>query len=275
MADKRSRSRTLRPKTEPSATNSARDQETRDGARLRILVADNLPIDRSGLVAILGTQRDFTVIGEASDIPEVIALCRKLRPSVLILALRLEAMEHRSALSVVHAASPRTPILAVAERGEGQCLVLNPPGSRRQSGAAHPRCVTGTDCLQLAVLDGASGTIRRSSTPEELFQAIRTVAAGRSWYEAGTGTSIIRHALAGNGREPGSGLSPRELEVAELIADGRSNKEISSTLGISQPTVKKHVGRILAKLSLQDRLQVGLYVARNPLVLQPLNSRRS
>jgi DNA-binding NarL/FixJ family response regulator len=243
---------------------------------VRILVADSLPMDRSGLVAILGAQGDFTVIGEASDTQEVIALCQKLRPSVLILALRLEAIEGRNALSAVHAASPLTPILAVAERGEGQCLVLNPPGSRPQSpGNAHAHCVTGTDCLQLAVLDGASGTIRRSSTPAELFQAIRTVAAGRSWYESGTATSIIRHALAGNGGAPGSGLSPRELEVAELIANGRSNKEIASTLGISQPTVKKHVGRILAKLDLQDRLQVGLYVARNPLVLRPLTARRS
>lgn len=275
MAVKRSRSPKPRPVIKPSARNSTRAQTIRTGGGVRILVADNLPMDRGGLVAILGAQPDFTVIGEASDCNEVIELCRKLLPSVLVLALRLETSAGRSALPLIHAASPRTPILAVAERGEGQCLVLNPPGSLPRSGNAQAHCATGTDCLQLAVLEGASGTIRRSSTPAELFHAIRTVAAGRSWYESGTATSIIRHALAGNGRGPGVGLSPRELEVAELIANGRSNKEISSALEISQPTVKKHVGRILAKLGLQDRLQVGLYVARNPMLLHRLNARRS
>jgi two-component system nitrate/nitrite response regulator NarL len=130
----------------------------------------------------------------------------------------------------------------------------------------------GADCLQLAALDGASGTIRRSSTPAELFQAIRAVAAGRSWYDSGPATSTSRHALSGNGNR--RTLSSRELQVAELIAGGRSNKEISTSLGISEPTVKKHMGRILSKLGLQDRLQVGLYVARNPMVLRPLNARR-
>jgi DNA-binding NarL/FixJ family response regulator len=275
MAVKRSNPRAPRPKTKTSTDEAARNGNVRDAGSLRILVADNLPMDRSGLVAILGTQRDFIVVGEATEIPEAIALCHKLQPSVLILALSLEAMENRSAVSLLHAASPQTPILAVAERGEGQCLVLNPPGSRRPSGNGHAHCATGTDCLQLAVLEGASGTIRRSSTPADLFQAIRTVAAGRSWYESGTGTSMTRDALAGNRSDRGWALSSRELEVAELIADGRSNKEISSSLGITEPTVKKHVGSILSKLGLQDRLQVGLYVARNPVMLRPLNVRRS
>jgi DNA-binding NarL/FixJ family response regulator len=101
------------------------------------------------------------------------------------------------------------------------------------------------------------------------------VAAGNAWYESGTATAIMRHALAGNGAgEPAATLSGRELEVAELIAAGRSNKEIASNLNISAPTVKKHVGQILTKLGLQDRLQVGLFVARNPLILRPLSSKR-
>ena len=269
---KRSRTRAPRPKTKTSTDAATRIKRGRDEGSLRILVADNLPMDRSGLVAILGTQRDFCVVGEATEIPEIIALCHRLHPSVLILALRLESTAKSSVVALLHAASPQTPILAVAERGEGQCLVLNPPGSHRISGGGHAHCATGTDCLQLAARDGASGTIRRSSTPAELFQAIRAVAAGRSWYDSGAATSIIRHSLAGNGDH--RTLSSRELQVAELIADGRSNKEISSSLGISEPTVKKHVGRILSKLGLQDRLQVGLYVARNPMVLQPLNARR-
>lgn len=244
--------------------------------RIRILIADDLPMDRSGMAAILGSQPDFEIIGETSSTIEAAKLARELKPSVVILALRLEPMEGRTPLAAIHTASPETPILAVAERSEGNCLVLNPPGSRRTD-TAQPQlvCSTGTDCLQLAVAEGATGTIRRSATPEELFRAVRIVASGSAWYESGTATAIMRHALAGNGSTNATApLSSRELQVAELISAGRSNKEIATALDISEPTVKKHVGHILEKLGLQDRLQVGLYVARNPLVLQPLESKR-
>ncbi len=236
---------------------------------IRILIADDQPIDRSGLAMLLRSVRDFEVIGESSHAEDAARLCGELSPSIVILALRLQAPEGKTALSIIRSGSPDTPVLALAERGEGHCMVLNPPrvastGSR-ENGAD---CTYGTDCLQLAVHEGATGTLRRSAEPEELFKAVRTVASGKAWYESGTATSIMRHALAGNGNGRQVPLSQREMEVAGLIADGRSNKEISQTLEISGPTVKKHVGHILEKLKLQDRLQIGLYVARNPLVLR-------
>ena len=244
--------------------------------RVRIVIADDLPMDRAGMAAILGSQPDFEVVGEVSSVREAATMCHDLAPSILILALRLETTEGRTPIAAVHARAPETPVLAVAERGEGHCLVLNPPGSRRTDTVSLPvACSQGTDCLQLAVAEGATGTIRRSASPEELFRAVRAVASGNAWYESGTATAIMRHALAGNGAgEPAAALSGRELEVAELIAAGRSNKEIGSILDISAPTVKKHVGQILTKLGLQDRLQVGLFVARNPLILRPLTKRR-
>ena len=153
-------------------------------------------------------------------------------------------------------------------------MVLNPP--RSDGGgmdAPAGRCTAGTDCLELAVAEGAAGTIRRTASPEELFAAIRTIAAGKAWYEAGTAAAIMRHALArrdsDGGRRP---LSSREIEVSRLIAGGRSNKEIAQALCISEPTVKKHVGHILAKLHLQDRLQVGIHLTRNPLLLRASGS---
>jgi DNA-binding NarL/FixJ family response regulator len=252
-------------------------------SKIRILLADNQPIDRSGLAAMLRTQSDFDVVGEASTAEQSVDLCRSTSPSVVILALRLPSSTGQQALPILRAHAPDVPVLAVAERGEGQCLVLNPP--RRAgviplaSGLASPpehhrdECMTGTDCLQLAVAEGATGTIRRTAEPEELFRAIRIVAAGKAWYEAGTASAIMRHALARTKAEGRTDLSDREMEVAELIANGRSNKEISQALDISEPTVKKHVGHILAKLKLQDRLQIGLYVARNPLVLRRSGSR--
>jgi DNA-binding NarL/FixJ family response regulator len=251
----------------PRAVKNRRSAAT--PARIRILVADDQPIDRKGMAALLQSVADFEVIAESAQAEDASRRCQELSPSIVILALRLPAPEGRTALSVIRSSSPETPVLALAERGEGHCMVLNPP----RSGHVPPRengidCAYGTDCLQLAVVEGATGTIRRSADPEELFRAIRTVASGKAWYESGTAASIMRHALAGHDKEGQPALSQREMEVAGLIADGRSNKEIAQALKISEPTVKKHVGHILMKLKLQDRLQIGLYIARNPLVLR-------
>jgi DNA-binding NarL/FixJ family response regulator len=242
--------------------------------KVRILLADHQPIDRAGMIAMLQTQPDFVVVGEASSAEEAVRRCRELEPSVTVLALHLPTGEDATALAHIRAHVPNVPILAIAERGEGTCLVLNPPRSGRLAETSDVNgCSTGTDCLQLAVVQGATGTIRRSAEAEELFRALRTVASGKAWYEAGTATAIMRHALArpGDGARPS--LSDRETEVAELIAAGRSNKEIAQALNISEPTVKKHVGHVLGKLKLQDRLQIGLYVARNPLILRREQAR--
>jgi DNA-binding NarL/FixJ family response regulator len=110
---------------------------------------------------------------------------------------------------------------------------------------------------------GALGTVRRSADPEALFRTVRAVAAGQTAYEPRTGM-MLSH--GGTGTRGNPGLSVREMDVAVLLAEGQSNKEISGLLTISEPTVKKHVGQILKKLSVQDRLQAGLFVARHPLI---------
>jgi NarL family two-component system response regulator LiaR len=101
-----------------------------------------------------------------------------------------------------------------------------------------------------------------------LFRAIRAVADGSASYDAQTAASLRSPNSNGNGANHRK-LTERELEVASLIADGRSNKEISTSLEISEATVKKHVGSILGKLGFEDRLQAGLYLARNPLMFGP------
>lgn len=247
---------------------------------IRIVVADKLPLDRRSLVSLLATQPDFEVVGEAESTERAAQLCATLKPAILLIALRIGSNGGRTPIVDIRAASPDTPVLAMAERGEGECIVLNPPKPGRDIAMADgapspgPLCSQGTDCLQVAVAEGASGTIRRSADPEVFFHAIRTVSSGNAWYEAGTASAIMRHALSPHQEAQSHALSSRELDVAELISVGRSNKEIAQALGISEPTVKKHVGHILDKLGLQDRLQVGLYVARNPLVLQPSGARR-
>src|SRR5262249_10650010 len=158
----------------------------------------------------------------------------------------LAGQETQPALPALRAELPELKVLALAERSPEHCLVLNPPSRRARAGEKVPACAVGGDCLNLAVAQGAVARLRRPAGPEELFRALRAVAAGGAWFDATTAASLRTGAPDANGRgEAKRKLSGRELEVAALIADGRSNKEISSELAISEATVKKHVGAIL------------------------------
>lgn len=252
-----------RSRTRPKPRTAARPLPARP-ARIRIVVADGQAIDRQGLLSLLNAQPDFECVGEASNSGEAIERCASLRPAVLVLTLNLPSDSGDTALPVIHAALPGLRILAISERGVANCLILNPPTRSRLAAYSHvPRCETGTDCLQMAMAHGALGTVRRSADPEALFRTVRAVAAGQTAYEPRTG---MMPSHGGIGAGASLGLSVREMDVAVLLAEGQSNKEISGLLTISEPTVKKHVGQILKKLSVQDRLQAGLFVARHPLI---------
>jgi two-component system, NarL family, response regulator LiaR len=233
-----------------------------------MVVADDQLMDRKGLMALLSTQPDFQLVGEATTGEEAIDLCHQHRPDVLLISVRMPGLDGISSIAQVRKASPDTRVLAIADRGEQRCLVLNPPRRlKRENGDVVPACPQVTDCLELAVVQGAVGAIRRTASPEDLYRAVRAVASGNVWYDLGTASRMLKRSLGLGADGEVQPLSERELEVAGLIADGSSNKDISHRLGISEPTVKKHVGRLLEKLALDDRLQIGLYIARNPLVL--------
>jgi DNA-binding NarL/FixJ family response regulator len=248
--------------TNGSRPARARASASTNGHRTRIVVADHQTIDRRGIVGLLASQSDFEVVGEAGTIEEAMRACAALHPDLLLLTLHIGIDGERPPIPTIRSVLPSLRILALSERGYDACLVLNPPGHQLLKNTdIKPRCMSATDCLTLAISQGASGTLRRDADPDELFEAVRAVAGGTTWHAPGTALPS-----AANGTE--AGLSERELEVAALISDGLSNKEISTALKISEPTVKKHVGHILEKLGLEDRLQAGLFVARNPLTLR-------
>lgn len=238
-------------------------------SRVRIVVADSHAIDRGGLVVLLEDETDFEVVGEAATVEETIRQCEALEPDVLVLSLNLPGQKEEAAIPAIRATLPSLRILALSERGADNCLVLNPPYRRQTAAELRLVCAVGMDCLHLAVTQGAMATLRRSADPEELFRAIRTVAEGGAWYDPTTASGLLSNS-GPNGLKGGRQalFTERELEIAALIAQGCSNKEISNSLKISEPTVKKHVGRILAKLGLSDRLQAGLLLARNPGVFK-------
>lgn len=250
-------------------TRSAR-RPFRKVKNLRIVIADGQAIDRGGMSRLIEGERDFEVVGEAATVNETIQQCRSLKPDVLVLSLNLPGQDQTPAIPALRSVLPALRILAVSERGATNCLVLNPPSLQRLPFELRQVCVNGTDCLQLAAAQGAMGTLRRSADPEELFRAIRAVAGGHAWYDPTTTTSLLARSGPDTkiSSQERAQLSDRELDVAALISEGLSNKEISTALAISEPTVKKHVGHILIKLGLQDRLQAGLFVARHPLLLR-------
>lgn len=254
----RSRPRASRPHPE---VDTPRKTSRPGGSTFTLVVADGAAIDRAALAALLRAQPDLLVTGEASDTQEAIALCRQLQPDVLVLTLTLPTSGEVTALAEIHATLPDLNIVALSERGWSDCLVLNPPtAANPRPTPAHGLCSGGTDCLQIAAALGAMGTVRRSADPSALLATIRAAAAGRASYEPGTLTALARFG-------PGAiELSPRMVEVANLLATGHSNKEIATVLSISEPTVKKHVAQILHRLGLEDRLQAALFVARHPLL---------
>jgi DNA-binding NarL/FixJ family response regulator len=240
-------------------------------SRIRIVVADHQAIDRAGIVGLLESDEAFDVVGQAASVEESIARCRALDPDLLVLTLNLPARDREAAIPTIRGRLPDLRILALSERGAENCLVLNPPSRKWLAGIPLGTCPVGIDCLQLAVHQGAMATLRRSAEPEELFRAIRAVAQGQASYDPTTAAGMLEATRSGRSGLVGRRrlFSEREAQVAALIAEARSNKEIASLLGIREPTVKKHVMHILAKLGLQDRLQAGLFLARNPLLLEP------
>jgi DNA-binding NarL/FixJ family response regulator len=234
---------------------------------VRIVVADNQAIDRAGIVGLLAREKDFTVVGESGTVEDTIRQCLKLDPDILVLTLNLPARDREAAIPAIRARLPRLRILALSERGAENCLVLNPPSRKWLAGVPLGTCPVGIDCLQLAAQQGAMATLRRSAEPPELALAIRAVAEGHARYDPTTAQGMLTASARDSAVRGRPLFSRRELQVAALITEAQSNKEIASLLGIGEPTVKKHVGHILEKLGLQDRLQAGLFLARNPNLL--------
>lgn len=257
-----------RPNIPKPRRRAARHAQAARGARTRIVVADSTAIDRGGLVGLLEDERDFEVVGEAASVTEAVRQCTALKPHVLLLSLNLLGQEEQAAIPAIRQALPSLRIVALSERGAENCLVLNPPYRQQTAAELQLVCSVGMDCLQLAVTQGAMATVRRSADPEDLFRAIRSAAEGSAWYDPTTMAGIMSATRPDGPGARGPLFSRREYEVAALIVEGQSNKEISTTLRISEPTVKKHVGHILVKLGLPDRLQAGLLLARNPLLFK-------
>ena len=221
--------------------------------RIRLLVAVEASLEREALLALLRPRPHLRVIGSAGTPVATLTRCAELAPDVLLLDTRLAGPPAMPLIGLLRAAVPRTRILAFAPHAADRCVLLAPAGGVAP-GADGSDALPCESCLQAALAAGAHGAMTRDVGATSLCAAIRALAAGGAWRPAVSPPSATPHPL-----------SPQEMRVARLVGDGASNKEIASTLGISERTAKKHIGHALRKLGLHDRLQLGLCVARHPL----------
>ncbi|HTU85927.1 MAG TPA: response regulator transcription factor [Solirubrobacteraceae bacterium] len=213
---------------------------------IRILVVDDHAVVREGLRAFLALQDGFEIVGEAADGEEALEQAAALDPDVILMDL---VMPNRDGVSAMRELRDRN---------------------------AHSRVIVLTsflddDRLLPALEAGAAGYLLKNSQPAELARAVRAAHAGEAIIDP-TAAARLVSALsnADHARHPATSafdqLTKRERDVLELIANGRSNKRIALELGISEKTVKAHVGRVLAKLGVSDRTQAAVLAVQGGLV---------
>jgi DNA-binding NarL/FixJ family response regulator len=217
---------------------------------IRVAIADDEALVRMGLRALVEREADLELVGEASDGPEALALARSARPDVLLLDVRMPGMDGLEVLRAIGAdpdlAGVRVVIVTTFEID--QYVV---------------------DALQA----GASGFLLKERAPQELVEAVRTVAAGNALLSPSVTRRVVAlfaHHLAPTTRpEAMAGLTDREREIVAWVATGRSNDEIADELYLSPATVRTHVGRALTKLGARDRAQLVVLAVRAGLTLPP------
>ncbi len=220
---------------------------------IRVLLVDDQPLFRRGVRMLVDSQADLTVVGEAGDGGEAVVVADEALPDVVLMDIR---MPHADGIA-------------------GTAGILR---SAMEAGRTPPRVIVLTtfdldDAALRAIRAGASGFLLKDAEPEFLLAAIRAVHGGHAVVAPGAITDLLAHVGgamdARRARTPADlsaardaalpTLSTREREIFAAVAEGLSNAEIAAREFVTEATVKSHVGRILAKLGLRDRVQVVLY----------------
>ena len=220
----------------------------------RILIADDHPIFRDGLRRLLESEREFKVVGEASDGIEAVSLVRQLKPEILLLDL---AMPRRAGLDALREMS------AGSEASSVRVILLTAAAEKDQI----------VEALQL----GARGIVLKDSATQILLKSIRAVMNGEYWVGRESVSNLVQYlrnlvdSSSVETRKKRYGLTPRELEIISAVVAGFANKEIAEHFKISEDTVKHHLSNIFDKLGVSTRLELALFAVNQALPFKPLN----
>ena len=210
---------------------------------IRVLLVDDHAVVREGLRNFLALQDGLEIVGEASDGNEAIEQAQRLEPDVILMDLVMPGLDGIGAMRQLRTRTPASRVIVLTSFLEDERVLP-------------------------AIQAGAAGYLLKNVAPAELARAIRAAHAGEAIIDP-TAAARLVHAIADDARpriEEPERLTRRERDVLELIARGRSNKRIALELGISEKTVKTHVGHLLAKLGVTDRTQAALMAVEEGLV---------
>jgi DNA-binding NarL/FixJ family response regulator len=203
-------------------------------AAIRILIVDDHAMLREGVIALLASEKDIEIVGEAGDGVEAVEQYDRLRPDIMLLDMQMPRQDGETTIRVVRERHPKAKIV----------ILTTYDGDIQAS---------------RALKAGASGYLLKSSLRRELFDTIREVNAGRRRVLPEIAQEIALHA----GEEA---LSDRELQVLRCVASGHANKQIARTLSIAEDTVKTHLRSIFVKLNVKDRTEAVVQAARRRII---------
>ncbi|KOT96109.1 MULTISPECIES: response regulator [Streptomyces] len=216
-------------------------------APVRVVICDDQALIRTGLATIVDAQPDLEVVGECGDGRTGVDLARELRPDVVVMDIRMPVLDGLEATRLLAGAGVEHPV---------KVLVVT--------------TFNLDEYVYEALRAGASGFLLKDAPPDRLLHGIRTVAMGAALLDPDVTRRLVGRYAArirpAEGTARDIPLTPREMEVLRLIADGLSNGEIAAALVISPETVKTFVSRILTKLDLRDRVQAVVFAYRHGLV---------
>jgi DNA-binding NarL/FixJ family response regulator len=220
------------------------DQGKASGA-IRVLVIDDHDLFRAGLASVLASHQGIEVVAQASGGSMGVRLARELRPDVILMDLRMPDLDGPAATQAILATNPQVRVLALTV-------------------ASDESDIAG------AIVAGACGYLLKDSPIDDVVEAVRAASRGVAWLSPRAAEALLdrirrEYVKPGPAPELEQDLSPRELEVLQLVARGLDNSEIAAELSISPRTAKNHVSSILAKLDVPNRIQAATYAVRSGL----------
>jgi DNA-binding NarL/FixJ family response regulator len=208
---------------------------------IRVLIADDHGIVRSGLRMLIERQADMSVVGEAEDGIAALRCAQAERPDVVVLDVSMPRMTGLQAAREIRSHLPDTRALLLSMHDDDRYFLEG-------------------------LESGVAGYVLKREADTDLIGALRMVADGRMFLSDDSQRALVNDWLEGGQAEPDDPLSPRELEVVKLIAEAYTNRQIAATLNVSEKTVESHRANVLRKLGMRDRVQIVRYAIRRGLV---------